>query len=347
VTARGSAPGRFAVVNRGRLGEVRRLMSLPTSGVLGPARLDGPSFDLEVPPGGYAWWYVDALSDDGAEGLTIIGFVGSVFSPYYAWSGRADPANHCAVNVALYNRRGGRWAMTERPRGQVQRSLDEIRVGRSALRWDGDGLTIDVDEQAFPLPSRVTGQVRLRPEVSTQHRVPLDPGGEHVWWPIAPRSRVEVVFSHPSLKWSGTGYFDTNWGASPLEDAFVEWSWSRAPLEEGAAVLYDVTRREGGPLSMALRFDAAGAVEPFDPPPWYQLPAGAIWRVPRATRAEGTPRVSRTLEDTPFYTRSVLETRLLGRATEAVHESLCLRRFSTDWVKFLLMFRMPRARGAG
>ncbi|MCK7475445.1 MAG: hypothetical protein MZV49_22675 [Rhodopseudomonas palustris] len=29
------------------------------------------------------WWYIDAISDDGTEGLTIITFVGSVFSPYY------------------------------------------------------------------------------------------------------------------------------------------------------------------------------------------------------------------------------------------------------------------------
>ncbi len=35
--------------------------------------------------GGYAWWYVDALSDDGRHGLTLIAFIGSVFSPYYAW----------------------------------------------------------------------------------------------------------------------------------------------------------------------------------------------------------------------------------------------------------------------
>ena len=35
-------------------------------------------------------------------GLTIIAFVGSVFSPYYHWSGRAEPENHVAINVALY-----------------------------------------------------------------------------------------------------------------------------------------------------------------------------------------------------------------------------------------------------
>ena len=58
---------------------------------------------------GYAWWYVDALSDDGQHGLTIIAFIGSVFSPYYAWArrrGPADPLNHCALNVALYGTGG-------------------------------------------------------------------------------------------------------------------------------------------------------------------------------------------------------------------------------------------------
>ena len=50
------------------------------------------SFDQPVAPGGYAWWYVDALSDDGRHGLTIIAFVGSVFSPYYAWSGATRSA---------------------------------------------------------------------------------------------------------------------------------------------------------------------------------------------------------------------------------------------------------------
>ena len=41
---------------------------------------------------GYVWWYVDALSDDGRHGLTLIAFIGSVFSPYYAWRGGAAPA---------------------------------------------------------------------------------------------------------------------------------------------------------------------------------------------------------------------------------------------------------------
>ena len=42
--------------------------------------------------------------------LTLIAFVGSVFSPYYAWArrrGQADAENHCALNLALYRRPAG------------------------------------------------------------------------------------------------------------------------------------------------------------------------------------------------------------------------------------------------
>jgi len=71
--------------------------------------------DQEVEPGGYAWWYVDAISDDRRHGLTIIAFVGSVFSPYCAWSGRADPLNHCAVAIALYGTKASRSTASRSP----------------------------------------------------------------------------------------------------------------------------------------------------------------------------------------------------------------------------------------
>ena len=91
-------------------------------------------------PGGYAWWYVDAFSADRRFGLTIIAFIGSVFSPYYKLSGRARPDNHCAINVSLCGPRGGAWAMTERGEHRVRRDADHFAVGPSALSWDGDTL---------------------------------------------------------------------------------------------------------------------------------------------------------------------------------------------------------------
>ena len=100
----------------------------------------GPRFDCEVAPGGYAWWYIDALSDDGRHGFTLIAFIGSVFSPYYARARRrasADPLNHCAVNVALYGSGAGYWAMTERGRAAVRRDRSRLVIGPSSIRTIG------------------------------------------------------------------------------------------------------------------------------------------------------------------------------------------------------------------
>jgi carotenoid 1,2-hydratase len=89
---------------------------------------------------------------------------------------------------------------------------------------------------------------------------------------------------------------------------------------------------------------ATGRAAAFPPPPRHELGRTAIWRIPRATRAEvpDGAGLAATLEDTPFYARSVLRTRLLGEATTAVHESLELDRFALPIVQAMLPFRMPR-----
>jgi carotenoid 1,2-hydratase len=53
-----------------------------------------------------------------------------------------------------------------------------------------------------------------------------------------------------------------------------------------------------------------------------------------------------TLEDAPFYARSLIGHRVDGEDAISMHESLDLDRFANPVVKAMLPFRMPRARGA-
>ena len=181
----------------------------------------------------------------------------------------------------------------------------------------------------------------------------LDEAGRHRWSPLAAVSRVEVSLERPSLRWSGPAYLDSNEGDAPLERDFLEWDWCRAPTPVGTAILYEATRRDGSTKCLALLARPDGGLEEVEPPPPCALPDTALWRVPRRTRADAQPgaqngapsgaKVLRTLEDTPFYARSVLGTRLRGWDATAMHESLQLRRFSNPVVQAMLPFRVPKA----
>jgi carotenoid 1,2-hydratase len=268
-----------------------------------------------------------------------------VFSPYYAWARRrgfADPHDHVGLNVALYGPRGKRWALTERGRRALRREADALTLGPSRLEWDGDGLVVHVDEITVPFLSRLRGTVRLLPATATDHVLHLDADHQHRWTPFAPAARVEVAFAQPALRWSGNGYFDGNAGARPLEGDFAGWHWSRSHQPGGVRVYYDVTPRSTPRHAHALWFDRQGTVSDTAPPPAAELPR-TLWRIGRTTHAmpEAGARVVRTLEDTPFYARSLLD--IAGTMT--VHESLDLDRFRRPLVQALLPFRMPRRGG--
>jgi carotenoid 1,2-hydratase len=273
----------------------------------------------------------------------VIAFIGSVFSPYYAWSGWADPYDHCAVNVALYTAKGGRWAMTERGRRSLHRTAQTLSIGPSNLSWENDALVIRFDEITAPIPSRLKGTIRLHPSAMIDDTFALDDAERHLWRPIAPRADVEVTLDHPACAWAGQGYFDTNAGDEPLERGFIAWDWLRAHRPRDSLLFYDVQRRGGERAGLALKIGAGGSVEAVEAPPAHPLPA-TFWRVPRQVRGDASqpPLLRRTLEDAPFYTRSAMDGVVDGQPAEIVHESLSLDRLRSPIVRAMLPFRMPR-----
>ncbi|MEL6258876.1 MAG: carotenoid 1,2-hydratase, partial [Pseudomonadota bacterium] len=69
-----------------------------------------------------------------------------------------------------------------------------------------------------------------------------------------------------------------------------------------------------------------------------------IWRIPRPLRAEDgdAARVVKTFEDTPFYSRSLVEIPILGAPRRAMHECFSGDRLKSPIIKSLLPVRMPR-----
>jgi carotenoid 1,2-hydratase len=306
-----------------------------------------PHFDQKVPPGGYGWWYIDAISKDGRHGLTLIAFIGSVFSPYYKKSGRIDPENHSCINVALYGPKA-RWTMTEHAKKSVLRDEDNLTIGSSHVRWKGSHLEIDIveqDKRLFnPFRRQVKGKLRVYPEMANSSAFALDPAAKHIWHCLSPHAKVEVEMTAPSLSWSGSGYLDSNFGSESLEEGFRVWHWSRAHIGDEAVVCYEGIRRDGSGFASALKFTGSGKAEDISLPMVAPLP-NSKWQLTRRTRSDqGNAKVAATWEDTPFYSRSILKSKINGHHVTAVQESLDMDRFASKIVQFMLPYRMPRVR---
>jgi carotenoid 1,2-hydratase len=246
--------------------------------------------------------------------------------------------------VALYGDGGKRWAMTERGRRHVHRSAQEFVIGPSRVHWDGTALVVDIDERCAPIPRRIRGRLRLIPPGLCRFTTALDAEGRHRWGPIAPCARIEVDLQQPELRWQGHAYLDSNEGDEPVDRAFKDWDWSRATMANGdTTVIYDVRPLAGSERVIAQRFRPDGSHTAFEAPPRHPLPTSA-WRIPRQVRGENTPPPSLmdTLEDTPFYVRSQIASRLLGEDIVSIHETLDVPRVVSLPVRLMLPWRMPR-----
>ena len=284
------------------------------------------------------------MSDDGASSVVIIAMLGNAFSPRWARARKRDPAScsldFSTMNVALRAGGASRWALTERARASVSRSADHVAIGTSEMTWQSGDLVVRIDERTAPWRERLRGSVRLTPLSCSDLVVDLDPEGVHTWSPRIPIASVEVDFEEPRVRFRGTGYFDMNRGECPLEETFASWSWSRVSDGKRAEIAYDVALRDGTTRARSFHGacgeDLATAVHDEV----VELPATRFGLPRRARSREGPTALVRTLEDGPFYARSVVTTTLAGQRAIGIHETVSLDRFRSRWVKLLVPFRM-------
>lgn len=325
-----------------------------------------PYFDTRVAPGGYAWWYVDALSDDGERALVAIFFIGSVFSPSYARRLRrgeeARAEEHLAVNLALYERgKQGLWVMSEYGAAALGETSDErLGLGRTVLeRRAHGGLTIHLVERAAPfllslagLGARVEGTIEIEPACAPLPEVELsETEGFRHWWRVpVPRARVRARFSRPALDFEGTGYHDINRGDSRLEHSFAHWSWARFHTDDRVVIMYATQDHEGAARGVLV--DARDGASPAQRAP-RELAGRPEARTVKAGWGLTMPpgftvgplrcEAARRLDVAPFYARYLATLVEDGQpGPRGLGEYLDLDRFRPPGVQFLLRFKTRR-----
>jgi len=286
------------------------------------------------------------VSDDGERAFVVIALVGNPFSPWYADArerGHARASDFAAMNVCVYGRRARWWALDEHTLHPRAMTRTAIEIGTSAMTCEGDRVVVHINERTTPARRALRGRITFDPVVRTSFAHELDDDGAHLWWPVAPRGRFVVDLDAPRMRFSGFGYHDANAGDVPLESTFTSWCWSRAHLQgDRTLVAYDARDRQARVMRRAWIVSSRGELEPTSIAT-RGVRATRWFRMPREVRADRAHAI-RTLEDTPFYARSLLELDVLGEKTTAMHESLSLARFRSRLVRRMLRYRMTKHR---
>ncbi len=328
-------------------------------------------------PGGFTWFYVDLIDEQG-RGATVIWSWGLPFLPGYARAARVGrpelPIDRPSVNIVVYGDGRERfYLLSELPRAECQWRADGRSwcLGDSSFTWvdsPGSGgvaptraleATLDL---ALPTGGRVTGELRLsgplRRDCFSGPPTPAGPDCTHTWTPMVAASRGSLDLHTPGgdLRIEGRAYHDRNSAARPLHDLGIHsWWWGRLALPGRDLVFYHLTPNELGaaPRDLVVELAADGSSRTLETP----LEPGRIRRSSWGLRwpatatfpdPDGRPvqvEVSSVLDNGPFYQRYLLRGRCGADEGYGVGENVVPDRVDSDLLRPLVRMRVHRAAG--
>lgn len=336
-------------------------------------------------PGGFSWFYVDLVDDQG-RAATVIWSWGLPFLPGYAAAARAGraelPLDRPSVNIVVYE--GGRerfYLLSELPADQCGWGADggSWRLGDCSFRWtdepDAAGTTrrslLGTIDLALPTGGRVTGRLRLSGVLRRDGGLPAGPEGAehagdprvlsdaHSWTPMLAASTGGLVLNTPDgeLRVEGRGYHDRNSAVQPLQRLGIQsWWWGRLALPGRDLIFYRLAPDEPGAaerdLVVELAADGSSRV--------YEDAGLQLGRMRRSTWGLRWPssvtfpdpdgrlvrvEVSALLDNGPFYQRYLLRGDCAGQRGWGIGEKLVPDRVDTDLLRPLVRMRVHRAAG--
>jgi carotenoid 1,2-hydratase len=298
---------------------------------------------LLAAPGGFAWWYADALDAQGS-GLVCIWSFGLPFLPGYLSghrSGHGVPAGQRpSVNLALYER--GRlisYSLLELPPERAVWEEGRWTFGDCTFEHVSAGSTLrlraHLDLPVAGSPDRLRGTFEIagpRARVEAPHEAST----AHVWSPVLGPANATATFDlgdQRLLTLDGSGYHDRNGSDTALDDlGILHWTWGRQILGDRLVIYYLTWPKDEGaePLWLAYEIDREGAVrEVVLTEVQLRAPRRGRFGMPwwGSFRALGLDQpleieVSPPVDDGPFYLRALTRARL-GDQTGVGWTELC------------------------
>lgn len=216
-------------------------------------------------PGGYEWWYFDAISLGGDYRLTIVFYEGNPFSTRYnkrlnnGSRSYTRAENFPAVSISVYEHNEPVFfSFTEyRPEEAVfHEGKAALAVGSNRMEAAREGSSIIYKlnlKEKLPNGDAIVGSLDFGSNILPEDLLQNDSGGseKHAWNLIMPRAEVNGkirIYSRNEetklIDFSGTGYHDHNIGLEHMKHKFREWYWGRYHFEYGTFIYYIMNMNE-------------------------------------------------------------------------------------------------------
>lgn len=288
--------------------------------------------DLLDVPGGFAWWYMDLVNEQG-QGVVLIWSFGLPFLPGLAASARAGspqlPRQRPSLNVAIYEDSKLDCYLLEEfdPQDVVwNREANTWRFGTNHICLTRTphalNLHVTLDCAIAGTPERLTGSIAVRGTARepVKGQAPtLDPN--HDWTPLMGPAHGHVQVSLGQARcydFEGRAYHDRNGGRAPLEElGFSHWIWGRLPFKDRELIYYILWPEEGDkPVCVGMEILADGTTLLHEdvsvtPGRLRRDVLGMRWHEEVVVNVAGEPwlavRPEVVLDQGPFYLRFFVE----------------------------------------
>ena len=334
------------------------------------------SVELLDIPGGFAWWYVDLVDDQG-DGIVLIWSFGLPFLPGIASDARkgrpSAPRSRPSLTLSVYE--GGvatAYLLQEYDPVQAtwepaqgEEGVDRWRFGESSIRSQARSGRREVEVQLsceLPGGGRLEGSITVSGASCMGVQTRGSQGAEpvHAWAPLAmvATGSADLQINGRQVRLSGRAYHDRNSGQRPLHDLGIRrWSWGRLAFLEREVIWYHLEPEAPGQPTrdMVLEVRPDGQLRAVEdhavevgPQRW--SPFGLRWpRWIRFKDVEGEQvevRFHHKVDDGPFYHRYLVEGLRNGESARGVAELVVPDRVDLPWMRPLVRMRVHHAQRA-
>jgi carotenoid 1,2-hydratase len=306
-------------------------------------------------PGGFAWWYVD-LMDEHGRGLVLLWSFGLPFLPGSRRLPR--PAHRPSVSLALYEHGRNTFYLLQTYAAEQATVAGPglFRLGDSwfELRADSESTRLNAAlDLQLPTGGRMTGAVEAR---GATCRLEREDGraSTHRWAPILAAARGSAQLSHgPGTRFElvGRAYVDSNGSQEPLHALGIDsWRWGRVAFPDHELIYYlvDSAHADSLDIQWVLEVFADGRVRSHRAELCWQAARRSVYglswheelRLFSASGLDATLRLSRPVDDGPFYQRFLLVAQNgHGQRGRGFAEQVCPERVDNPWQRPFVRMR--------